>query len=169
MPVEFHDLTLGSAESSVIWAPLERAPQLFSNVDWNNRGNRLIWGIGRLADGQTVGSAAEELRAIGVRVSRDHVQTNRDFVFRAQPLAQTFFVDARKPLWLLLAGSAFVLLIGCANVASLLLVRSAAECGRSRCGWRLAHHARVSSASSSSKVSCWRSPAASPASLSLPG
>ena len=61
------------------------------------------------------------------RLASAYPQTNASFDLRAAPLADSFFRDARRPLWLLLGGSWFVLLIGCANVANLLLVRSTAR------------------------------------------
>ena len=97
------------------------------NVDLTARGSRLLWGFARLADGVELATARAELLAIGARLASAYPQTNASFDLRAAPLADSFFRDARRPLWLLLGGSWFVLLIGCANVANLLLVRSTAR------------------------------------------
>ena len=58
------------------------------------------------------------------RSRRAFPATNANFTLRPARLDTQYFADARRPLWFLLGGSIFVLLIGCANVANLLLVRS---------------------------------------------
>jgi predicted permease len=83
-----------------------------------------VWAIARLQPGVPVDQARAEMRTIGARVAAAFPATNAAFSFRASELARQYFVDARNPLWYLLGGSVFVLLIGCANVANLLLVRS---------------------------------------------
>ena len=80
-----------------------------------------------MADGVSPERAAQDLRMLSARLTADHPQTNTAFRLRAAALDTTFFADARRPLWLLFGGSIFVLLIGCANVANLLLIRSTAR------------------------------------------
>jgi putative ABC transport system permease protein len=127
MPAAFEDAALAYSERVDVWVPIERAPALVGNVDLTARGGRLLWGFARLADGVDFATAQAELSAISARLAADYPQTNASFELRAAPLADSFFRDARRPLWLLLGGSWFVLLIGCANVANLLLVRSTAR------------------------------------------
>jgi putative ABC transport system permease protein len=125
MPSTFHDAAASQGSRVDVWAPIERAPALFGLLDLRSRGSRLMWGVARLSDGATVESAAAELRTLGAQIASANPASNTNFSYRAASLANSFFVDARRPLWLLLGGSLFVLLIGCANVANLLLVRSA--------------------------------------------
>jgi predicted permease len=127
MPTTFEDAALAYSEGVDVWVPIERAPALVGNVDLSARGGRLMWGFARLADGVDFKTARAELSAMSARLAAAYPQTNASFELRAAPLANAFFRDARRPLWLLLGGSWFVLLIGCANVANLLLVRSTAR------------------------------------------
>jgi putative ABC transport system permease protein len=127
LPSTFDDAALAYSEGVDVWVPIERAPALVGNVDLTARGSRLMWGFARLADGVSLPAAQAELSAIGSRLAAAYPQTNASFELRAAPLADSFFRDARRPLWLLLGGSWFVLLIACANVANLLLVRSTAR------------------------------------------
>ena len=127
MPASFYDVGLAYQADVDLWVPLERAPALFGTLDLRSRGNRLMWGVARMADGLSRERVMAELTALGTRLASEHPQTNTSFTLRATPLAASFFADARRPLWLLLGGSVFVLLIGCANVANLLMVRSSAR------------------------------------------
>lgn len=129
MPASFHDAAAAQGSRADVWAPIERAPSIFGQPDLAARGSRLMWVVARLAGDATAESAKAELRTLGAQVEAANPGTNAGFSFRSVPLDSTFFADARRPLWLLLAGSVFVLLIGCVNIANLLLVRSA---GRAR-------------------------------------
>ena len=124
LPDAFQDVALAHQERVDVWVPIERGPALFGGLDVRNRASRLLWGVGRLRDGVTPKDATAELLTISARMAAEYPQTNTAFALRAAPLSEQFFEDARRPLWLLLGGSIFVLLIGCANVANLLLVRS---------------------------------------------
>jgi predicted permease len=127
MPARFYDVGLAYQAEVDVWVPLERAPALFGGLDLRGRTGRQMWGVARLADGVSPERAAQDLRTLSARLTADHPQTNTAFRLRAAALDTTFFADARRPLWLLFGGSIFVLLIGCANVANLLLIRSTAR------------------------------------------
>jgi len=124
VPNEFYDVALRDQERVDAWVPIERAPVLVGGFDLRDRGARRLWGLARLVPGATLGDSAAELDTIGARLATEFPQTNANFTLRATPLAGTYFADARRALWLLLGGSLFVLAIGCANIANLLLVRA---------------------------------------------
>ena len=125
MPESFSDLPESTGDRVDVWAPIERAPALFGVMSLTDRGSRVTWGLARLAEGATLESARAELAALGAHIAAAHPATNANFSLRPAELAGQYFVEARRPVWFLLGGSVFVLLIGCVNVANLLLVRSA--------------------------------------------
>ena len=109
-------------QNADLWQPLSLIPELESQ----KRNLRSLEVFGRLANGMTRAQAQAELVSIGNRLTQDHPDTNKD----VQPKVQTFNERMNggpiRAIFLSLMGAvAFVLLIACANVANLLLARSA--------------------------------------------
>jgi predicted permease len=129
MPASFTDVAASRGARIDVWMPIERAPELFVVANFGDHGSRLMWAVARLRQHASVAAASAEMQTIGAQVAAAYPATNAQFTFNASALSGQYFVDARRPLWYLLGGSMFVLLIGCANVANLLLVRSS---GRAR-------------------------------------
>ena len=95
-----------------------------------DRGARWIEAFVRLKPGVTTRQAQEEISAVAKRLEDDYPATNRGRGIRLWPLWQTPFNKAnelRATLGIMLAVVVFVLLIACANVGILLLVRSFAR------------------------------------------
>ena len=95
-----------------------------------DRGARWIEAYVRLKPGVTRAQAQEEISAIAARLENSYSATNRGRSIRLWPLWQTPFNNAGTllpTLEIMLAVGAFVLLIACANVGNLLLVRSFAR------------------------------------------
>jgi predicted permease len=95
-----------------------------------DRGARWIEAYLRAKPGITRAQAQQEISAIAARLETSYPATNRGRGLRVWPLWQTPFNNAGNLLPMLeimLAVVAFVLLIACANVGNLLLVRSFAR------------------------------------------
>src|SRR5713101_2962754 len=95
-----------------------------------DRGARWIESYARLKPGVTFAQAQQEFAAISGRLEAEYPATNRGRAIRLWPLWQTPFnnADTLLPtLEIMMAVVAFVLLIACANVGNLLLVRSCAR------------------------------------------
>src|SRR5258707_4395077 len=90
--------------------------------------------IGRLKDGFTAEVAQTELRPLlktwGDRVgTTDHVPTSRsrraiDHTLQLRTLQDAIVGNASRPIWVLQAAVGFVLLVGCANLANLVMARA---------------------------------------------
>ena len=95
-----------------------------------DRGARWIEGFAKLKPGVTREQAQKEISAIAKRLETMYPATNRGRGVRLLPLWQTPFNKASEllpTLEITLAVAALVLLIACANVSNLLLVRSFAR------------------------------------------
>jgi predicted permease len=88
-----------------------------------SRGPHPINVIARLRPGVTPPNAQAELQLIAHHLSQAYADTNADRTFLASPLRPEVG-DVRSTLWLLLGAVTLVLLIACANVASLILARA---------------------------------------------
>ncbi len=80
--------------------------------------------VARLKPGQTIESLKPQLATVGARLSAQYPATETGLTALAQPLIEATTGEARRPLWLLLSTILAVLLVVCANIASLLLVRA---------------------------------------------
>ena len=124
MPPDFQlTLTEGALASgrAELWAPL-----VFTEAQRTPRGRSLTV-IGRLAPSATVESASAEMRAIAARLEQRFPDFNKAWTVNVVPLKEQIVGGVRTPLLVLLGAVAFVLLVACANVANLLLMRSTAR------------------------------------------
>jgi macrolide transport system ATP-binding/permease protein len=95
-----------------------------------DRDARWIEAYARLKPGVTLAQAQQEFAAISGRLEAEYPATNRGRAIRFWPLWQTPFNNAGTllpTLEIMLVVVAFVLLIACANVGNLLLMRSFAR------------------------------------------
>jgi putative ABC transport system permease protein len=82
-------------------------------------------GIGRLADGASLQAAQQEMAAIAAALERDFPDSNFNTTVMVQTLHDRTVGSVQLALVALLGAVAMVLLIACANVANLILVRGA--------------------------------------------
>ncbi len=110
-------------DGTLVWFPYTVHPE---NLDPEGLG----WGmVGRLKPGVTSQAAAAELTMLarqaparfGGPVSYTRLMSSYRAIVR--PLSQQMLGDVRQPLWVLLGAVTIVLLIACANVANLFVVR----------------------------------------------
>jgi predicted permease len=88
-----------------------------------SRGAHPVHVLARLRPTAALAQAQTELDLIGRHLAEQYADTNAQRSFVAQPLRPEVG-DVRSTLWLLLGAVTIVLLIACANVASLLLARA---------------------------------------------
>jgi putative ABC transport system permease protein len=100
-----------------LWIPIAEPIHLY-------RGRHYLFVVGRLVAAASVEQANAELASISAAVAADFPEFSRDHAARAWPLLDDRTAPARPWLLMLLAASGCLALIGCANVASLLLARA---------------------------------------------
>jgi putative ABC transport system permease protein len=96
-----------------------------SAAEREDRGDLIV--AGRLAAGVPLGQARAEMETIAAGLARAYPEANDQFGVNLQPLREVFSGDVRPALLVLLGAAVFVLLVACANVANLFLMRGAAR------------------------------------------
>ena len=122
-------------EESQLFLPL--VPARYDEADLARRDNLIFQSLARLADGVTASQADARLRVIANQVAQQYPESRSAWTNRLVSLRE-YIVDPqmRAALYVLLGAVGAVLLIACANLANLTLVRGA---GRGReMGVRLA-------------------------------
>jgi putative ABC transport system permease protein len=121
LPADFDfispDIDLWAPEG---WDPANRSQVSFRRAHW-------VRAVARLKPGVTVAEADAQLQAVVRRLQTEYPVTNRVMGGGMTPLHDFFIRDTRRPLTMLLAAVALLLLIACANVGNLLLVRALAR------------------------------------------
>ena len=115
----FRGLT-GAAD---LFLPIGMANPVYGPHYTDMRQFRWLSGVARLRPGVTVEQARQAMELWSGNMARAHPQENADLFVRVTSLQDALFGASRAPLLALLGASAFVLLIGCVNVANLLLAR----------------------------------------------
>lgn len=121
MPADFE---LPASEVDV-WIPLSTVGD---DAVPHKREVRWLQVVGRLSRGATPETVRAGLDALFGRLARQYPESNAGFDRSSVvPLPAMLTGDVRKPIWVLFGAVSVVLLIGCVNVANLLLVRSASR------------------------------------------
>jgi putative ABC transport system permease protein len=106
-----------------VWLP----KQGFDDVEPTLRGGGYWNVIGRLRSDVSEDDARAEFNAVSAQLAREYPQTNANIKAHLIPLRAHLLGSLRHVLPLILAASATLLLVACANIANLQLARGAAR------------------------------------------
>jgi putative ABC transport system permease protein len=104
------------------WVPLR-----FQAVDFENRADWYLYGIGRLRDGVSVDEARAELRLVAAQLARQYPKENARNGATVVDLRSDVSRQSRLLLIALFGASMCLLLIACTTLANLLLARALAR------------------------------------------
>ena len=116
-------------DKTELWLPpLRLVPELYPDQDvTQSRRMGYLSVVASLKPGVSLQQAAGEMETITARLRQQYPDTNNRRFNRVVALHEHLVGDTNKLLWLLLGAVTFVLLIGCANVANLLLASGASR------------------------------------------
>ena len=117
-------------EHPLLWGTVDMwGPQAFTPEWRKSRDSNYLWAFGRLKPGVSINQAQEAMAVLAANIAKDHPDNQSDSL-RLEPLQRSMADDiGRTVMWFTFGLAGFVLLIGCANLANLQLVRTA---GRAR-------------------------------------
>jgi putative ABC transport system permease protein len=121
LPPGFKNPIPDQSKPAEMWSPLPY------NLDQSKRRSDYLSVIARLKPNVTLQQAQAEMNTITSRLAQQYPDSNTGWSTKILSLQERMVGDVQTALWLLMGVVGFLLLIACANVANLLLARSAAR------------------------------------------
>jgi len=116
MPAGFH-----FPDRADLWFPLQMDPLKAARTDY------FLRAVARLKPGVSVEQASSELESLLEQIHRENPAVNNNWIALAIPIREFVAGSYRKAVITLLVAVTLLLIIACANVCSLLLVKASAR------------------------------------------
>jgi predicted permease len=115
-------------EHPILWGPIDIwQPLTFTPERKTNRGNNYLSSFGRLKLGVPIQQAEQSMIALAANIDKQNPSYGGESL-RLEPLQRSMSDSIRRTvMWFTFGLAGFVLLIACANLANLQLVRTAAR------------------------------------------
>ena len=113
------DARLPDLERVEIWRPVHVDPRDEQRRDW-----RGFLAFARLKDGASIEQTRRDVATVAADIQRQHFPTQPNWSIDVKSWLDVLVGSVRRTMFIFLGAVGFVLLIGCANVANLLLARS---------------------------------------------
>jgi putative ABC transport system permease protein len=110
-----------------VWFPAAMTQANGGPANLSDRGNRWLGSVGRLKDGITIAQAQDDADRIAGELAKTFPEANANRGIQIFTLRQNYLGSTQQLLLSVFAAVGLLLLIACANVAGLQLVRSAAR------------------------------------------
>ena len=117
----------GVSDGAHVWLPIGLSGGLYGAHYTEMRVFRWLSAVARLAPEMSATQYQARLDNLSRTLELSLPGENARVAFASQPITEAYFGSLRRPLYALLAGAVLVLLIGCTNVANLMLARGAAR------------------------------------------
>jgi putative ABC transport system permease protein len=112
------------ADPVTAWAPFRHHADIAGE-----RGAHYLSAAGRLAEGVTLDAARSEFVTLAARIALAYPRNSAGWTVVLKTLHEDVVGDVRPTLLLLMAGGGLLLVLACANVANLVLVRAIGKSG----------------------------------------
>ena len=106
------------------WTPMQFSPE-----EAATRGNHYLNVVARLKPGVSLEAADSDMKAVARRLTEQHPDSNRDLGAGVVSIREQVLGDTRIQVIALMIAAAAIVLIACANLASLLLARASVRRG----------------------------------------
>ena len=114
------DVRLPQLEDVQMWRPIHVDPADEERRDW-----RGFLAFARLRETASLAEARSEVTALAAAIQRDHFPTKPGWTIAVRPWHDVVVGPVRRAMYIFLGAVGLLLLIGCANVANLLLAQAA--------------------------------------------
>ena len=123
MPRDFRGISFDTD----VWFPAAMVQASGGPTNLEDRGNRWLGVVGRMRPDVRIAVAQADADRVAAQLTKDYPESNSDRGIQVQPLREAYLGTTERVLWSVFGAAGLLLLIACANVLGLQLVRAASR------------------------------------------